>query len=80
MKEMKRLFYNCRQQKPKENKILATNEELDRWIASHYGLTLQNIPTSKPEKMPRVHYERLKKYTFKKEIKTKSKSKLAKQE
>ena len=51
---------------PEDKKILATDEELDKWIASHYGMTLDNLPHSRPNWMPKVKYERLKKYNIRK--------------
>lgn len=48
---------------PSDRKLIVTEDVMDNWIAAHYGIpNLEMIPHTKPHKMPRVIYERLKKH------------------
>jgi hypothetical protein len=38
-----------------------TDEAINMWIAAHYGVTIDNIPTSRPQDMCKNIYELLKK-------------------
>lgn len=49
---------------PEDKRIVATEQEMDRWIAHHYNLTLENIPMIKPISMPKYIFDRLRKYNF----------------
>ena len=42
-------------------KILVTEEEHDKWLGAHYGLTADNVPLLKPNHIPKGIYDRLKK-------------------
>jgi hypothetical protein len=48
---------------PKDKKVVVTEEVMDHWIASHWGMTLDNIPISKPTKMDQFTHSRLRKTT-----------------
>lgn len=41
---------------------MVTEEEMDRWLAAHYGMSFENVPQLKPNSMPKVLYEKIKKY------------------
>jgi hypothetical protein len=65
---LRRLF-NKDAEFPKDKKILVSEEEMDRWIASHYGISLENVPYVRPMKMPEDIYNRLKVYANQKKAK-----------
>ena len=46
---------------PKNKKVIVTEQDMNQWMAAHYGVSLDRIPMSKPHNMSRTIYERLKK-------------------
>ena len=47
-------------------KLVVTEENLDAWIAAHYGISsLDKIPLVRPQNMPKPVYDKLKKHIHK---------------
>jgi hypothetical protein len=45
---------------PEDRKLLMTEENIDTWLAAHFGLTLDKIPPNRPPNMPKYIHEKLK--------------------
>lgn len=47
---------------PAGKKVIVTETDISKWLAAHYGLSLEKIPMTRPLNMARPVYERLKKH------------------
>ena len=46
---------------PEGRKVVMSEEVLDSWLAAHYGITPDNVPTKQPQGVPKHLFERFKK-------------------
>ena len=54
-------FFGYEKEIAEGKKLIVTEEVMDNWIASHWGLNLENIPVAKPPKMDFYTHGKLRK-------------------
>lgn len=58
-------YFGHEKEIPAGKKLVVTEEVMDNWIASHWGMSLENIPVAKPAKMDFYTHGKLRKQTMK---------------
>ena len=49
------------QEIPEHYKLVVTNDVMNKWLASHWGIGIDGVPNLKPDNMSRSIYNLLKK-------------------